>query len=249
MKIAETLCVVCLYFSPATVWAEPIAGVVQWGQVLELNLPQSGVIKSVLVRAGQHIKAGDLLLSLDSRQQKANLQAARAVLKYANSQQAEAKTELSRIQDLYDQTLISQRELDKGLNVVAATKAKQAEAHALVVKTTVILEQSQLRAPFNGRIAALHVHAGQSVSNVVQVQNLLSVVETQTMRVVVLVDAIVLAALQLDQVVSVNVANKTYNGRVTALNLSENVTGQYQVDISFTPQAKMNAGLAGKVEF
>ncbi|WP_293672716.1 biotin/lipoyl-binding protein, partial [Thiolapillus sp.] len=83
------------------------------GRQLTLGTLVSGVVREVKVQPGQVVAQGDVLLKLDQREFRAQLNRAKALVARANSLFEEAKREEERAEELYDRTLLSDHELQK----------------------------------------------------------------------------------------------------------------------------------------
>ena len=69
-------------------------------------------MREVHIREGQNVARGDLLVSLDSRADDANIRKAEAQVEKDKADLATAKRNLARNQDLFNQKFISQAALD-----------------------------------------------------------------------------------------------------------------------------------------
>jgi len=79
---------------------------------VELTTRVSGVVESVLVKPGQRVKKGAVLLRLDKTILQARLEEAVAEHARAQADEADAKREQGRAQELYDRTVSSTSELE-----------------------------------------------------------------------------------------------------------------------------------------
>ncbi|WP_146066828.1 biotin/lipoyl-binding protein, partial [Candidatus Venteria ishoeyi] len=75
-----------------------ITATLSWGKQVDLSLPASGKLAALKVKVGDRVKAGQILLSLDQRAEKARLSAALILFKHTKSAYAEAKREAERTQ-------------------------------------------------------------------------------------------------------------------------------------------------------
>jgi len=130
--------------------SDEITGHVDATETVELRARVSGHIDSVNFQAGQMVKAGDLLFSIDPRWYKAqfDLDSARAEV---------AAHEAKRAEQLLAVAAISIEEAE-------ARRARAAEAQAALATSRLDLEHTQVRAPISGRIARAYVTAGNLVS-------------------------------------------------------------------------------------
>jgi cobalt-zinc-cadmium efflux system membrane fusion protein len=121
----------------------------------------SGRVTKLLVNEGDHVTAGQPLLSIaspDSSDNTANLKRDRATL--ANKQ-----TVLRRDQDLYEHKAISLEELQSAQLDVTSAQAtlEDDEAHVKIAGTGAA--SASLRSPISGIIAARHVSVGEAVQS------------------------------------------------------------------------------------
>jgi len=117
------------------------------GVTLGADLP--GVVDQILFESGAHVMAGDALVLLDTRQERAQLASAEAQLDLARSR-------LERASTLLDQNLIARAEYD---DVVA----QQRQAEAAVNEIEATIERKTIRAPFTGHAGIRTVNLGQYV--------------------------------------------------------------------------------------
>src|SRR5262245_11868744 len=89
-----------------------------------------GVITSVGVQEGQHIKAGDLLFTLDDRELRAELHAAEAAVKSNQAQLENAKREVERVAPLVKKDIASRQQVDQLNTNLAAGQAQLLGAQA-----------------------------------------------------------------------------------------------------------------------
>jgi len=130
--------------------SEEITGHVDATETVELRARVSGHIERVHFQAGQIVKAGDVLFTIDPRwyQAEYDLDAARAEV---------AAHEAKRAEQLLAVAAISTEEAE-------ARRARAAEAEAALTTARLDLEHTQVRAPITGRIARAYVTAGNLVS-------------------------------------------------------------------------------------
>jgi len=115
------------------------------GTTLSNELP--GTVTKIAFESGAHVKAGDLLVQLDTSAEEAQLASAEASAEWAH-------VSLKRAQELRAQNTNSQSDLDS-----AEAQAKQADANvdnlkAAVAKKTIV-------APFDGRTGIRTINLGQ----------------------------------------------------------------------------------------
>lgn len=115
------------------------------GVTVAADLP--GVVEKITFTSGTAVKAGDLLIQLDTRQEQAQLAA-------AESQRELSRLNLERIRSMLQQRVVAQAEYDR-----AAAEAKQAEASVGQIRATI--DRKTIRAPFSGVLGIRQVDLGQ----------------------------------------------------------------------------------------
>jgi membrane fusion protein (multidrug efflux system) len=119
------------------------------GVMLSADLP--GVVSKVAFNSGAHVAEDQVLLQLDTRQERASLSAAEAQLDLA-------KVSLDRAKALLDQKAIAQSEFD-----LASAQYKSAEA--AVGQAQASIDRKTIKAPFAGVTGIRQVNLGQYVNS------------------------------------------------------------------------------------
>ena len=122
---------------------------------VELSTRVSGVVEAVLVKPGQRVKKGAVLLKLDKTVLQARLEEAQAEQARAQADEADAKREQGRAQELYDRTVSSTSELEAAQLRYARAKAALSVAQARRVIAQKNLADAELKAPFDGLVDAV----------------------------------------------------------------------------------------------
>jgi len=123
----------------------------------------SSVITQVNIREGQFVKAGQLLFTLDARNDEVNLAKARAQLARDLAALADAQRQLQRSRDLLAQNFISQGAVDTNQTLVDTQQAVVTADRAAIDAAQVGLSYNRIVAPAAGRAGAINVFAGSTV--------------------------------------------------------------------------------------
>ena len=118
------------------------------GVTVSADLP--GVVVGIEFDSGRRVRQGDVLVRLDTRQERAQLAAAEA-------QRELAKLNLERMRLLKEKNVVADAEFDR-----SDAEFKQAEARVGEMRATV--ERKTLRAPFDGVLGIRQVDLGQYLS-------------------------------------------------------------------------------------
>ncbi len=132
---------------PATLSAVGTVAAVQ-GVTVSADLP--GIVNRIAFDSGRSVRAGDVLVELDTRQERAQLAAAEA-------DRDLAQVNFRRLLGLVQDGVISQADFDKAEAEQRATEARVKEIRATI-------ERKTIRAPFSGRLGLRQVNLGQYLS-------------------------------------------------------------------------------------
>ncbi|QRK06872.1 efflux RND transporter periplasmic adaptor subunit [Archangium violaceum] len=128
-------------------------------------LPQvAGYVRRIHVRPGQKVEAGAPLLDVDSREETAALESAKAQRTSAQVNLEQARRTLARIESLYKEGLASAQELEQSRAQVEALEASTRAAAAQEAQREVMLQFHSVRAPFAGTVGDVLVRLGDFVS-------------------------------------------------------------------------------------
>jgi len=131
---------------------------------VELTTRVSGVVETVLVKPGQRVKKGAVLLRLDRTVLQARLDEAIAEQARAQADEADAKRELGRAQELFNRTVSSTSELEAATLRHARAQAALSVADARRVIAQKNLNDAELKAPFDGVVSAVPGSPGTVVA-------------------------------------------------------------------------------------
>jgi RND family efflux transporter MFP subunit len=197
--------------------AVQLSGRLEWLHKVELRAIENGVVEQVLVTQGQHVAKGDLLLRMDQRQAKANALQAKARVARAVIAVEDAERALERAQELYDRGLIAVEELKDAQLQHAAAVADHESAKASQAAADVMLERTELRAPFDGVVVARNAYNGAVIYKTLQQAPLVAVAPTDRMLARVLVTADVLRRYRPGQSAKVNLRGREREARIYSL--------------------------------
>ena len=129
---------------PSTLGAVGTVVAVQ-GVTVSADLP--GTVERITFDSGRAVRAGEVLVELNTRQERAQLTALEA-------QRDLARLNFDRMQGLLTERVISKAEFDQATTEQRATEARVGEIHATIDRKTI-------RAPFSGILGIRQVNLGQ----------------------------------------------------------------------------------------
>ena len=134
-------------------WPETLAaiGSVAAVQGVTVSADLSGTVDRVAFDSGRAVRQGEVLVELDTRQERAQLAAAEA-------QRELARTNFARMQGLLKDNVISRAEYDS-----ATAEDRQTEARAGEIRAAI--QRKRITAPFSGILGIRQVNVGQYLSS------------------------------------------------------------------------------------
>ena len=128
-------------------------------------LPQvSGTLTKLCVTEGQEVKTGQTLFIIDQVPYEAALNTALAALESAKAQLATAQLEYDSKKQLFDQSVVSEFDLQKANNSLLTAKATLAQCQAQVLNARNNLSYTVVKSPSNGIVGTLPFRQGALVS-------------------------------------------------------------------------------------
>jgi membrane fusion protein, multidrug efflux system len=204
------------------------------GVTVSADLP--GAVARINFDSGKSVQAGEILVELDTRQERAQLAALEA-------QRDLARVQYGRMQQLVNEGVISRVEYDQATAQQKATEANVAEIRATI-------ERKTIRAPFSGILGIRKVNLGQYLAAgdaVVPLQSLNPIYVDVGLPQQTLNQVRVGRTLR---VTSEDLPGKVFSGRVTALDsVVDQSTRNVQVQATLSnPEGKLRPGMFVQVE-
>jgi membrane fusion protein (multidrug efflux system) len=204
------------------------------GVMVSADLP--GTVARINFDSGKAVHEGDVLVELDTRQERAQLASLEA-------QSELARTTFGRTQELLNAGVISRAEYDQATSQQKATEANVAEIRATIARKTI-------RAPFSGILGIRKVNLGQYLpagSPVVSNQSLNPIYVNVGVPQQVAAQVHVGGKLRLT---TEDLAGKVFNGTVTAIDSEvDEATRNIQVQATLSnPEGKLRPGMFVQVE-
>jgi membrane fusion protein, multidrug efflux system len=199
------------------------------GVTVSADLP--GSVEKITFDSGQAVHAGDVLVELDTSQERAQLASLEA-------QRELARANFTRSQQLLDAGVISRMEFDQALAQQKQTEANVGEIHAAI-------ERKTIRAPFTGILGIRKVNLGQYLAAGNAVVPLQSLDPIYVDFGVPQQDAAQVRVGNALRITSEDVKGLQFTGRVTALDsVVDETTRNVQVQATLSnPQGKLKPGM------
>lgn len=232
-------------------WAADVPSTLHWSQRVELSMPVSGVVRAVHANAGERVKKGQVLLTLDAAAYQAGVAESQAEWARNKEEELDAKRNLDRVQELYNRTVISTSELEQAQTRLVRAKAGLNESQARLARTRKSLGDATLRAPFDALIIARHAEPGQAVASQLQPQTLFVLARANEMIARATVSLAQVEKMKVGDAVTVQVNQQSYSGKIKALGLEpvgEKHDAGYWLDVLFAVKETLRAGAPAVVK-
>jgi RND family efflux transporter MFP subunit len=141
-----------------------IEGVLQARQQSTVSAQVSGRVLVLAVKAGDRVKAGQVLLRIDDRELQANLAAGEAAVAQAQAALLQAEQNAQRTRDLRTQGFVSAAALDTAQAQLKAAQAALQQAQAGRSQAGLARGFATVGAPFDGVVQATLVDVGDLAS-------------------------------------------------------------------------------------
>lgn len=130
---------------------------------VDLHPQTTSTITKVHIKEGDFVKQGQIIFSLDSRTDLANVEKAQAQVQRDRASLMDLERQYKRSQELLAQNFIAQGAVDTLRSQVEAAKALLAADQAVAQAAQVGAGYNTIRAPLTGRVGAINVYPGSLV--------------------------------------------------------------------------------------
>lgn len=157
-----------------------LTGSVEAKQHAALALQQSGLVSAIAAEAGDVVKKGQLLLSLDAKLAQLQLAQSQASKTSAIAKKNEAERLYQEVTELSKKQLVAKTLMAERLSALEVANAELVKVNAEIAQQQEVVARHQLYAPFAGVIATRGVNLGEWVT---QATAAFTLVETDSLRV------------------------------------------------------------------
>lgn len=209
----------------------------------------AGDVRDVLVREGESVQAGQVVIRMDPSDYEARVAQAQGALAAAQGQLDIARQARDNNQALLAKNFISKNAYDNGVNQYAIAVANVDSAKGALAVAQKALADTQVRAPMAGLISNRSVQPGEKIS---ADNRLLDVVDLRTMELEAAVPAMEISRLRVGQQVQVRIEGiaSPAEGKVVRINpatVSGSRSIMAYVQIA-NPDLQLRAGMFAQAE-
>ncbi len=217
MRIYLALCLFCF---TVTANALELTGKTEFNQVLNLTSGISSRVVSINVSPGQRVRAGDVLLRLDTTLFDADVALAAARIGTLEPVLQDMATELAKAEELVDRDSLALVELQRAEQNYAIAQARLDAARAEMVKAQHRLAQAELRAPADATVLAVDAFVGQFINTLSGDPILVRLGADRPMLVRSLLPLELSGKISLGQQAQIRYGERRFGGRVVELGRS-----------------------------
>ena len=216
-------------------------------QRYELNAAVTGIVSEVLVKNGQIVKQGDVLLTFDKTLYQSAVDRAKAMFKLHEPAQIQMQSELEKAQELFDRDSLSLIDLQQAENSLQEAEAQLDAVREDLFKAEFELQQTSVRAPVDGLVLAIHTHRQRYFDPDVSDQTLVTLVDSQQMLAIASLSPEKWDLALLGKAVSINYRGKKYQGKVIEIAYDRanqsNASPAFELKVLFVASGEIPANM------
>lgn len=138
-------------------------GLIRASHNVEIHARVEGFMEKMTFKEGKKVSAGEALFYINNKQYKARVEKAKAQLKRDEAQLSKAKSDLERIEPLYNLNAASRLDLDNAIAAVGTSEADVAMSKADLEEAELELSYTIIRSPLSGYISESYADVGTLV--------------------------------------------------------------------------------------
>jgi len=213
----------------------------------------SGRIDKIYKKQGDRVRKGDLLAELDTTTLRLQAKQARAATAVAEAGYRDAELNHKRLKSLREKNAVSQMQLEKAELALEAAETEKKSAQANLDLVTHTLENSIMRAPFDGIITLKNMEEGDIINPMMGMgASVLTLMDLSRVKVVLDVAAENIETIAPGQSCIVRVISlpeETFSGTVYSKNLAADpVSKTFKIEtVIENPETRIKAGVFADV--
>jgi len=124
----------------------------------------TGVLETRQFEQGDHVEQGDLLYTIEPELYQARVNERLADVKSAQAEQARARRDAERYEQLLSRNSVSRQQVDQAQAELSVAQARVAQAEAALASARIDLNYTQVKAPVSGMVGLSQVNLGNLVN-------------------------------------------------------------------------------------
>ncbi|MFW2372147.1 MAG: efflux RND transporter periplasmic adaptor subunit [Gammaproteobacteria bacterium] len=251
MKVSSYISIIFFACFCRPLLAAELVATLDWANPQMLAFPVLGVVEVVNAQPGQQVKRGQLLAKLDQQPFKFAINRHQASVDVVEPLIEDARREYQHAQELFEQTVLSEVELQKKQAQLLHLQAQQKVALQDVALARWQQQRSVLLAPADGVLIRSNLIPGQVISRENQDQIFALFAQTTMMALGVDVSPQQRTAFSLGQILEVNIDKQRLKAQVSSINIKATEPVIYHMVLQFKPTSDQQyvAGQAATVVY
>jgi membrane fusion protein (multidrug efflux system) len=127
----------------------------------QVSAQTAGRIARVLVREGDHVRAGQPIAQIDTTPLQDDAAEAQANVARARAERTNAETTLARVERVVERGIAARQELDDAVARAASAKAGETQAVAAARRASLHIERATVRSPMDGVVLKVMRRSGE----------------------------------------------------------------------------------------
>ena len=200
------------------------SGSIKPDTLIEVRSQASGEVTDIKVQTGDEVRRGMLMVEIDPRTARNNVEQAQAALDVAKARLQNATAAKRRSDELFQSAAISETERDAATLDFANANAELVRTRVALENARIALEQTEVKAPISGTVITKTVERGSVITSSTQGVGggtvLLTMADLNLVQVRTLVDETDIGKIQPGQRVTVTVdayPNRPFEGTVAKI--------------------------------
>lgn len=128
---------------------------------VSIGAPASGLVENIFFNVSDHVKKGDILFTIDSRDLRASLEVQKANVKVSEATLEKLKDQLQRLESVKDVRAISTDEIKTKQHEVQVAEADYNAAQAHLKEIQILIGRLSVEAPKDGVIIQNNLRVGE----------------------------------------------------------------------------------------
>jgi RND family efflux transporter MFP subunit len=216
---------------------------------VEINLPAraAGVLDAIHVEEGQPVSVGQLIMSLDSDQERAEVAQAEAAVRGTKAEMDRAVAEFERIQQVGDEKIYSEKQVLEAKTDAELARSRHDQSNAALAIARVRLANRQIVSPIRGHFLKKYKEVGEAVE---RYETVVRVVDVTSLEMMVYCDARYFSLFKTGQHVDVKVFKSSedqpvVSGLIVHTDpIIDSSSGTFRVKVKISPSDQSIAGLS-----
>lgn len=208
---------------------------------VELRPQTQSIVETIHVQEGQTVNKGQLLFTLDERNDIANVEKAKAQLAKSQADLNDAKSTLQRNQELFSKNFISSATLETARNKLESLEGIVNSDKATLKMARTILDNNKIKASIDGRLGSINVRPGSLAQP--NGTPLTTILQLDPIQISFSIPSKTLNTLQQNKTsipVHARLAQKTFTGKLVFIDNSvDTTTGSIKVKAQFPNSEKL----------